>query len=238
MITAAFLMSGCGENETITDPTASATEDDVADLIANSLGGSQSTYGLTAQMDEVAVLVATSSLGKAGSDYAASGIMLDTLIVRADTLMGGMYFYHYTFRYTYTLSPSAVAFTYSMHGVYDSPRMASDDSADAALSVAIGPQSLVFNGSYDRLGSQTSKVRTQHRFTSRIMATITNVTFDRATRLISGGSAEYAISGQGDGGHAFTYVASLQFGNRNRRASLLVNGKSYTINLETGEVSS
>jgi len=228
-----LLIAGCEKNENPTDPFGGVTENDAADLMASTLGGSQSTGGLTAQMEEVTYVVGGGPLPKLSAGAIPAGTTFDTTIVRQLT---GLFSYNYTFHYSYEFTTAnTLRFAYSMRGTFDVPRVSSDDSAHAVLDVSgiFSGQYLVFNGTYFRLGSQTIKVREERSLQSETTMNLINVNVDKATRMIESGSATISLMVVGSEGRALSYTASLTFeGNFN--ATMVINGRSFVINLQTG----
>jgi hypothetical protein len=122
-----------------------------------------------------------------------------------------------------------------MRGTFDTPRVASDDSANAVFDISgiFTGQYLVFNGNYLRLGSQTIKVREDRSVSSEISANLTNVNVDKATRMVQSGDALISVTIQGSGGNSFSYEATVTFGG-NFTATMVINGRTFLVNLQTG----
>ncbi|MGB2959451.1 MAG: hypothetical protein WBG01_00165 [Bacteroidota bacterium] len=228
-----LLVSGCDKNENPTDPFGGITENEAAELIASTLGGSQSTAGLTAQMEEVTYVAGGGPLPKISAGAIPAGTTFDTTIVRQLT---GLFSYHYTFHYSYDFTTAnTLRFAYSMRGTFDTPRVSSDDSANAVLDVSgiFSGQYLVFNGTYLRLGSQSIKTREDFSVDSEITVNLTNVNVDKATRMVQSGAATVGLTIEGSEGRSVSYVATLTF-DGNFNATMVINGRSFVVNLQTG----
>ena len=192
-IAGALILAGCKTESTVVS-APEINENDVADMIAGSLGGSASTNGVSSQIEEAASLAAGGSLGMRGESEPS----FDTTFVRARSI--GPYSYYYVFHYSIGFSDlvNRLDFAYTMKGVYDTPRLSSDDSASAAFTLTqiLAPDSqYTVNATYTRRGSQTSKVRNRNRFTSLISVTLDSLKVSKATGRIQAGSASVAVSG-------------------------------------------
>src|ERR1041385_1483095 len=133
ILIAAAILFGCKKDDNPATVHSVLSENEVANLIAASLGGSTSTNGLSAQLEEAATVAAGGNLGNqvAGSKVQIPGF--DTTIVKSDTI--GSYSYKYTIHYSYNFLNlgNRLDFFYAMKGFYDIPRISSDDSAEASL---------------------------------------------------------------------------------------------------------
>ena len=232
---ASLAVIGCGKNQSPADSQSAITEDDAADVVAASIGGSSSSEGLAAQLklgaDLGSVPVAPDAPGS------LDGITFDTTIVRQAFGLG------YSFRYTYYISyqfsnlGNTLDFSYAMKGVYDLPRMSSDDSANAALAfdhIVDSNPTLTVNGSYLRLGSQQFKVRDKLSITSQITISLTNVEVDKGTKLIQSGTAFVSIAAQASNGRRFTSTGTITF-DGNQQATLLLGARRFILDLVRGE---
>ncbi|MBK7257575.1 MAG: hypothetical protein IPI01_07180 [Ignavibacteriae bacterium] len=229
----ALLIGGCKKDDGAvgTEDAVVLTADDAADTFASTLGGSQSTAGLTAQLEEAATIAGGGSLGKVD---ASAGTMWDTTITRVRV---GTYSYSYSFRYSVVLANvNRLDFGYTMKGIYDTPRMSSNDSAAASFQVSnlLTGTAYSVTGIYNRYGSQASKVRNKVSFTSTITVSTTALLIDKSTKRVSGGSAAVIIYGQSSTGNIYSFNGTVTFLG-NQQATLVIGSKSYTINLATGE---
>jgi hypothetical protein len=149
------------------------------------------------------------------------------------------YSYDYTGSHSYQLSctaqglPDSFAYTYDMDGTYDTPRLYSNDNATADVAITglsfSTPQAII-NGSYVRNGYEESKVRQMRHFNSLITLSLANITINKASQQITGGTASVSMTGTGSGGNSFSYNGAITF-NGDQTATLVINGNTYTINL-------
>jgi hypothetical protein len=123
-----------------------------------------------------------------------------------------------------------------MKGVYDTPRMSSNDSATATFQVSnlVAGTAYRISGIYSRDGTQTSKVRNKTSFSSRIIVSTDTLLVDKTSKRVNGGAATLTIYGQTSTGKIFSINATVRFLG-NQQAELVVGGKTYMINLATGE---
>ena len=111
--------------------------------------------------------------------------------------------------------------------------MYSDDSVVSGLQVTgLAPAQAiaVLNGSYVREGYQESKVHNMNHFSSEVTITVNNLSVNKYTQAITGGTATVVFNGVGSAGGNYSFTGSITF-NGNETATLIVNGNSYTINL-------
>lgn len=229
----AVLIAGCKKDDGAvgTGDAVVLTNDDAADAFASTLGGSQSTAGLTAQLEEAATIAGGGSLGKVD---ATAGTMWDTTITR---IRVGTYSYSYSFKYSITLAnANRLDFGYTMKGTYDTPRLSSNDSASASFQVSnlLTGTAYSVTGIYNRYGTQASKIRNKTSFTSTITVSTTALLIDKSTKRVSGGSAAVIIYGKSSTGNIYSFNGTVTFLG-NQQATLVIGSKAYTINLATGE---
>ena len=183
--TGLLFFSGCKKTDNPVGPPGSVSNAIVADVVAASLGGSASTHGLSAQMEEAAVVAGSGSFpkGSAGTDLRS----FDTTIVREGT--HGSFSYHYTFRYSIAFANvgNTLNFHYSMDGTFETPRLSSIDSASATMSVThiIDADSLyTLNTTYLRTGDKETKGDSPVEFTSRITSTFSEVKISKDRKSV------------------------------------------------------
>jgi hypothetical protein len=226
------LAAGCKDNNVTVE--GGIPDADAAALVAGAIGSGSSTAGITSQLEDVASLSATGRLSKVTASASPNGVILDTIIHRAKT---GVYSYDYTAHLVFDLVTSnSLNFTFGMRGVYDTPNLGSDDTSHAAFTISdLTSPALRFNGTYTRQGSETFKNRDLKQFTSQIVAQLADVTVEKATRRVSGGSMNVTLSGQFTGGSRFDAVAGVTF-KGNQQATIVINGKTFNVDLSTAIV--
>ena len=231
-----IFMLGCKSDQTPIQQRVGVTEDDIADMIAASLGSGTSTNGLSAQIGEAATVAGGGSLGKQSRGQTVTAPLFDTTIVRHDTV--GDYSYNFTFHYSYEFlnAGNQLNFMFSLHGFYDTPLLSSQDTAASSLQftgIVAADSQYTVNATYSRLGTQTSKVRDHNSFSSALTVTLTNMKVNKATKRIQSGAASITIEGRTPDDIFFSYSATLTILGY-QLATLNVNGKTYTIDLASG----
>lgn len=216
------------------DDNTAATQADAADMIEASVVESSNgvaKLAADANSDASTQRVYTSSPSvNCGQEYSVTYNPVYT---------GTYYSYNYTGTRTYTLEcatdgiPDSLLYTSSITGTYTTPTLMSNDTSMASLTIsALGAQNAeaLINGSYNRNGYQESRVRQRRSFNSVISLTLQNISVNKSTSKITGGTATVAVTGTGSQGASFTYNGSITF-NGNNTATLVINGTTYTINL-------
>jgi hypothetical protein len=230
LLLVAITSTGCKTDNSLSSQST-MTESDAAAIVANSLGSGSSTYGLTGQIEELAGVATGGTLHKTSANEQTT---LDTVTVTRQRT--GLFSYNYTFRFTYGLLGTYYDISYTMKGTYDTPRMSSDDSAHASFQITnLLSDTMLVNGSYTRLGSQSSKLADQKKFTSEILATIANIKVVKATKIVTGGTVTVTVNGRFTGGAEVSLSGILTYLG-NHMATLVINGKTFSINCDTAEV--
>ena len=226
-------LHGCGSN-TLTGEGA-LTESDAAAIVAGAIGSGTSTSGLTSQLEEAVTFASGGSLPKSGTAAGNSVVLLDTIVTRNRT---GLYSYDYWLHLVLDLlTANTLTYRYDMRGTFDTPRLASDDSAHAELSMTdFASPALRFNGTYTRLGTQTFKSREENSsFSSTIVSRLTDIAVEKASRKVTGGVLDVILTGGFEDGSTVDITAKVTF-RGNDLATVVINGKSYEVNLATATV--
>lgn len=218
------------------EESPAVANDEAAEMIATSV--SSSSGGLTLVIDDAAVTTAENSGGR----VAACGYTESIDATRTNPV-GSSIVYDYTFHYNYALIcdnalPTEMEVNVEYSGYLDAPRMATENSGTGNLSVKTLDATFTqftIGGSYNRTGSFESKIRNQNTSTSTITFTLADITLDKTTREITGGTASVVITGTVTGKGDFSYTGSISF-KGNLQAELDVNGTKYSVDLESGEV--
>jgi hypothetical protein len=240
-------MVGCKEdNPVAAGPTL--TDDDIIDLIAGSIAGTNATNGLSVQLVEAATVAGGGQLGAQSitphPGYQQASVdtsgKVDTTIMRQKTF--GSYSYNYSFRYLYYFL-SSDTFNFQilpMIGVYSTPRISGRDTASANISVThiLPPDSLyVIGGNYTRYGNQTLKIREKNTFYSIVGYEIDSVKISKATKRMKSGTILASIEIITSDGKDIVYDANAVLTILNSQLVRVVwNGKTYTIDLLTGNI--
>lgn len=218
------------------EESVAVANDEAAEMIATSL--SSSAAGLTVVIDDAAVTTEENAGGRAQ----ACGYT-ESIDATRTSPAGSAVFYDYSFHYDYALVcnnslPTTMEVNMEYAGSLDAPRMATNNTGTGALSVeTLDNTFTVFtiNGGYNRSGTFESKIRNQNTSTSTITFTLNEVTVDKTTREITGGTAAVTITGSVTGKGDFSFSGSITF-KGDLQAELDVNGTKYSVDLESGEV--
>lgn len=226
-------------------PSTKVSEDEAAQVVANAFSASSGGLALqTRKASEFASEYDLTGIGKSTMKIHDEPIFDTTIVI--ENQQGARVTYKYTVDYQYqfvleSLVPlkGSVIAKYTVDGNYEGPVISSDDNAEANLTITgIEPSITDFtvNGTYTRNGSQTSKIGDKNSFTSLLSSTLSELKIDKTTHLITTGEGSITFSGSTTNGLAFNFNAKIVF-NGKRKATLTLNGKDYTINLDTGEIS-
>jgi hypothetical protein len=202
------------------------TTDDAANAVTQAV--SPESAGMVAQTQTTVVIINTDDL--------ACGEQKDTAF-SGQNATGAAVTYSYSYSASRLLTcsmnePSAFEFNFSGKAGYSATYIASSDSAGGQFSVTglnPGTGDYVFNASYIRTGTQTSKVRNQLTFTSTIDIQSTNLTVDKSTQQITSGTATVSITGSASNGRSFSYSGTITFLGNKQATLVLGNGNTYTI---------
>ncbi len=210
-------------------------DEDAVEAIESSL--ITQSNGITATIETAATKLAEDSLFTSTSTPA-----LNCGDTYADNFnesnSNGNYSYNYSVTRNYKLyctpnnTPDYVEYHRTLAGVYSTPRMSSDDNAEANWVISnldTANASVFFNGNYQRLGTQVSKVRNQNTFTSTINYSLANIKVDKVTHKIVSGNASITLVVT-FAGNQYNFSGNVTF-NGNNTATLTLNGNTYSINL-------
>ncbi len=218
----AFAFPGCQTVDLGTELTESEAIDLLEKTLASDAGGFVEYLG-----DLVLVYESTND---------SCTLTGDTTFTHSST---GITSYSYTSTYSYELNctgslPSTLIVTLNSAGNFDAPRLESTDSG-SGIDTLSNLSSTLFNvnGVYSRVGTSTSKVAQKGTFSYTMTLTLNNVQFNRNTKNIVGGTAEFNISGNstGVGSTSFNYIGTVSFSNSSG-ASVLLQGTTYTIAIQ------
>jgi hypothetical protein len=206
--------------------TDTVTTDDAASAVSDAV--SPASAGMVAQTETTVVIINTNDL--------ACGEEKDTAF-SGQNVAGAAITYSYAYGSNRLLTcnnglPSSLQFNFTGKNSYSAAYLASNDSAQGNFTVTglnAGASQYVFNASYIRNGSETSKVRNQYTFTSNINIQSTNLTIDKSTQQIVSGTATVSISGAASNGKAFSYSGTITFSGGKQALLVLGNGNTYTI---------
>jgi len=224
-----LIFSGC-QKDTVTPPII-ITEDDVADAIGSSFA--TSSRGLVWQLG-VGTEIADSD--KVPSIMKNSMIIpIETTITRQGTLGGYTYQYTVRYRYEFSILKDSMDFMYWIKSNYTTPRISSSDTgwANFKLTKFVLRDSCTINGTFNKEGIHTSKVRGMKQFTNRLTATLIDVIVDKRTKRVVHGTINIIAEGESSDGTAYSYTGVLSIFS-DSIATLILNDQTYEIDLITG----
>jgi hypothetical protein len=206
--------------------TDTVTTDDAANAVSDAV--SPASAGMVAQTQTTVVIINTDEL--------ACGEAKDTAF-SGQNAAGAAITYSYGYAANSLLTcnmgvPSTFQFNFSGGNSYSAAYVASDDSVKGEFNVTglnPGATQYLFNASYIRNGSETSKVRNQYTFTSTVNIQSTNLTIDKSTQQIVSGTATVSISGAASNGRSFSYSGTITFSGGKQAVLVLGNGNTYQI---------
>ncbi len=227
LIAVALLMGACKKEDNTPE---TVNDEEIVAIVEGAL--IEDTEGLaqeTAEAVYIADQYTTKTLGPCGQTY-------DSTIVRSYNSATISAAYNANLSWTVNcnnfLIPQSVDFTSTAQGQWETARMLSNDNANSAWNVGnlTAGNAYLLNGSYTRNGSQTSKIRNQNTFTSTLVITAADLSVDKTTRHIIGGTASFTLTGNGTGGSNFSHQGSLEFLG-NGEAVITINGHTHTVDL-------
>lgn len=128
--------------------------------------------------------------------------------------------------------PTSLIYQRSTDGAYETNRFSSNDGSttDWLLTEILRGPNYVVNGTYQRLGTQTSKVREQRVLSTDITMAIEDLLINKGEQRIEGGSAEVSLTVSINDEERNTYALDLIF-QGDGEATLIVNGNVYPISI-------
>lgn len=115
---------------------------------------------------------------------------------------------------------------------YESLRLISSDYATGswAMTNLVGGTEYLFNGTYERTGTQESKVRNQRSFESTVTFELSDLAVGKVKRQINSGMATFTISGEASTGETYSMSGSITFLG-DGAATVTIKGMTYEIDL-------
>lgn len=238
----ALLFCFACESEDSVSPPETLSTDEAAEIVSASLA--DNSAGLNMMVSDVARTTESSLSEEMSSQSNSCGYTMDT-VVSANSPSGAVSTYSYEFTYAYEIQcrdngiPELLVVGSNYQGIYDGPRLLTENAGDASLSVSgfpISETAYVMEGTYDRSGDFESSVRNMTQSNSTISFELSALTYDKRLEEISSGVASLTLSGTLKSGESYSYQGSLSF-EGNGIAILTINGETYTIDLQSGEIS-
>lgn len=222
----AMSITGCKKEVVPSMSADMVTEADAADAVTSAV--TPATAGMVSQTEIAASIV--------NNDNLACGTESDSKITGANGA-GASVTYNYSLSWSSLMScknsiPSDYAFHFTGKFNYDAQRISSADSSVGSLTISglqPGAKAYTFSSTYLREGSEISKVRDMHSFSSTISITSSNIIVDKATEKITSGSAGVLISGASSSGKSFSYSGTITFLGNETATLSFASGSSYSI---------
>lgn len=227
-----IILGSCRKEEETEVPI---TEDDAADLVTYAMQSSSGGYA--SETSEAVSFMSTEGLRSIQTQSLQCGVPFDSTISLT---------YNGNISATYTLSwdllmscdnnniPQSLSFNSPYSGNYDGPLMSSSNTGNLTWTVtglcAGNSVPYTFNGSFTRSGSHTSKVRNKSTFSSEMNITMSNVTVDKVSQHITGGSGTASLHCKSSTGINYDFTGNISFSS-NGTAVLTIGSHQYTINL-------
>lgn len=239
IISGFFCLASC------TDNLNKITSDEAAEIVASSLssqdGGAtdfiESTVTISAKKSDLLKVAASQTT------------LVDSTIT--GSFSGALRSWEYTWSYLLKANwegavPVSLVASHTYNGNFDGPFLSSTHSGSGTstyteLGTGSTAQNFVvndiwkMNGTYDRSGETTRKISGKVvSHTTHIV--LTNVMVDRVNKKILSGAANITLSGNVPNKGEFTHLLTLTFNGDGTATVEVQNGKTYTVDLTTGEI--
>ncbi|MDR3716039.1 MAG: hypothetical protein P4L51_24810 [Puia sp.] len=230
-------LSSCKKDSPGSTTSSTVGVDDAADAVIQAV--TPESAGMVSQTETAALVLnnsAITTITSSSTVVSACGITADTVFAGSNA-SGAAITYSYSYGSSRILSckndiPQQFEYGYTGKWSYDAPRISSNDSANAQLTITGLPadsSQYTFNGSYVRNGSETSKIGNKLSFASTITLNVTNLGIDKNTDEILSGTASVTINGSTSGGKSFSYSGTLTFLGNKQATLVLGSGNTYSI---------
>ena len=231
LTTFAATVSSCERDEDEL-PTTSISDEEILEIVSGAT--LTSTEGITAEAMEMAMIADEIVLEE--QDLSSCGETNDSTFTRVIDLqfITGEYtnYWYWGFNCNELQLPVSIFSGRQMNGNYETERWLSDDAATSEWAVnnlLTGPN-YVFEGRYERNGTQQSKVREMRSFTSTTILEVENLSVAKGQPEIVSGVANFTLSGTVNGETSFNHEGTIVFLG-DGAANVIINGNTYTIDL-------
>ncbi|MGC4021151.1 MAG: hypothetical protein QM734_04020 [Cyclobacteriaceae bacterium] len=233
-----FAVASCSKS----DSSPSVSEEDAADVV-----GTYVSSDFSSSTSDAAG-ISTDTGNKANrvmyggrSESSPCGVTYDSTLSRSG-MIGTIINYSYQLSYGYTLTcsgaiPSSLGVDLSSTGTYSGPRVSSTGSGAGTWTITGfgSPTVYSLNGSYTKTETITQKTGAQKNFTCNLVLTSSNVTVDKSTKKLTGGTISYVMTGAITGGSSFSFAGTITFLG-DESASITVGSSTYTVSLSAGTI--
>ncbi|MEL6537492.1 MAG: hypothetical protein AAFQ98_18870 [Bacteroidota bacterium] len=224
------------------EETDAISNEEVAEVVGAGLA--EEDQGLTTTVTtSTAMAIQAQGRPSTGGKTEICGVLTDTTLMFTNPAASRAT-YAYTFEYETMLNcangfiPQSFDTEMTYTGSFNGPRYTSENSGEGDMSISnILPDegNFVVNGTWDRGGSYTSKVREQRMITSTTDFTLSDVQVDKGSYEILSGSATVHIVGEVSTGEPFDLTATVTFLG-NKQGEVTLGDETFLIDLESGEV--
>lgn len=227
----ALVVTSCKKDE----DDGTITSDEMAEAVAQTF--SSQGGGLVVQTNTALSVVATVNSADSKAKFADyCGYTDSKKLTSASSDSAKYYIWSYGMSWTYGLTciekvPSQFDFQAAGKALYDFPRMSSEDSVVNKITVTgLSADSAFYKvtQTYNRVGTQQSKIGKMHKFTSTVFISSSNMKINKTTLRIVSGTATVNIKGESSGGKSFSLSGTLTFAG-NDAATLVMNDTKYTV---------
>ncbi len=146
--------------------------------------------------------------------------------------------------YSYAIScnavnlPESIAFDLTYSSSFDGARMASSNTGGSnwtLTSLNALYTSFELNGTYSRTGTFESKIWRKSTTNATANFVLDGLVLDLPTESITSGTATYTLAGTGPQGNPYSLEGTVTFIGQGK-ATVVVQGRSFMVDLETGEI--
>lgn len=223
-ITLSFMLGACSKNE---EKPNAATEEEAMEMAVQAVG--PESGGLVLQTN------ASLTLSLTNMNALNCGVKKDSTITKTGGSGDRTYSFSFSWSRLLTCSgtvPSKYEHTFSGNSTYTTPKMSSDDKSSGSFVVTgLEPVNteITLNQTYERSGTQQSKVKDMKSFTSKVNIQTTNVKINKITRQVLSGAGVINISGTSSTGGTFNYTGTIVFNGGNKATININGGSAHTI---------
>ncbi|MEL6657146.1 MAG: hypothetical protein AAFR36_11900 [Bacteroidota bacterium] len=211
---------------------ASISDEEILEIVSGAT--LSSSEGITAEALEMTAVA--DEITQEGQQLSSCGETVDSTfnrIIDLDRITGEYNNYlFWGFTCNELQLPVSIFFGREMSGNYETQRWLSNDAATSEWTInnLLAGSNYVFDGRYERNGTQESKVREMRAFTSTIVIEIEDLNISKSQPEITSGIASYTLSGTVNGETSFNHEGTIVFLG-DGTANVIINGTTYTIDL-------
>jgi|GEM_PF-6875968 len=224
---------GCSKDE---ETTPSLTIDEAAEQIGASI--STDIYGTSDDL----VSISISSEASANGRVDMCGVGKDTSFTKQYSGTYNSYALQSTYAYQLNCSnhiPDNIGVTFTLGITRTGTRTNATSNTQGSYEITgfeASSKSYVINGEINRTATLTLLYRNNSEVKTTSKLTVQNLALNKETQQITGGSASYSLFGIGENG-SFNYTSTVTF-NDDKTATIIIQGKTYSVNLVTGQLQS